>query len=109
MLGADVGDKVTVVAPEANVTPAGILPRLKRFTVVGIFEVGMYEYDRGVALLHLDDAAKLFMLDAMVSGVRLKLDDMFLAPQITRELAATLPRPITSATGPGSTPTSSGP
>lgn len=91
MLGANVGDKVTVVTPQANVTPAGILPRLKRFTVVGVFEVGMYEYDRGVALLHLDDAAKLLMLDAMVSGVRLKLDDMFLAPQITRELAATLP------------------
>lgn len=91
MLGAGVGDKVTVVTPEANVTPAGIMPRLKRFTVVGIFEVGMYEYDRGVALLHLDDAAKLLMLNEMVSGVRLKLDDLFLAPQLTRELAAALP------------------
>lgn len=91
MLGVGPGDKVTVVTPEANVTPAGILPRLKRFTVVGIFEVGMYEYDRGVALMHLDDAAKLFMLDGAVSGVRLKLDDMFRAPQLSRELAAQLP------------------
>lgn len=91
MLGVGLGDRVTVITPQANVTPAGILPRLKRFTVVGVFEVGMYEYDRGIALMHLEDAAKLFMLDGTVSGVRLKLDDMFRAPQLSRELTAQLP------------------
>jgi lipoprotein-releasing system permease protein len=91
VLGARPGDKITVVTPQANVTPAGVLPRLRRFTVVGIFEVGMYEYDRGVAMVHLDDAARLFLLDDAVSGVRLKLSDMFLAPRVTRELAEELP------------------
>ncbi|VAW76967.1 Lipoprotein releasing system transmembrane protein LolC/LolE, partial [hydrothermal vent metagenome] len=86
-LGARVGDSITVVTPQANFSPAGILPRLRRFHVVGIFEVGMYEYDRGVALVHMDDAARLFRLGDKVSGVRLKLEDLFQAPRIARELA----------------------
>lgn len=90
-LGLDMGDKVTVVSPKGSVTPAGTLPRLKRFTVVGIFEVGMYEYDRSLALVHLQDAAKLFQLDDRVSGVRLKLDDMFEARRVAIELARGLP------------------
>lgn len=89
-LGVWRGDKVTLIAPQATVTPAGILPRLKRFTVVGVFEIGMYEYDNALALLDLEDAAKLYRLDGGVSGVRLKLDDMMRAPRISRELAASL-------------------
>jgi lipoprotein-releasing system permease protein len=87
VLGVGVGDKVTLVTPQVNVTPAGILPRLKRLTVSGIFQVGMGEYDRGVAILHIDDAAKLMRLENGVSGVRLKLDDLYLAPQVSREIA----------------------
>ena len=90
-LGAWVGDKVTLVTPQATVTPAGILPRLKRFTVVGIFEVGMYEYDNGLAVLDLQDAAKLFRLGDGVSGIRLKLDDLLRAPAIAYELSRSLP------------------
>jgi lipoprotein-releasing system permease protein len=87
VLGLNVGDKVTLVTPQVNVTPAGIMPRLKRFNVVGIFEVGMGDYDRGVALLHIEDAAKLMRLGDAVTGVRLKLDDLYLAPQVSRDLA----------------------
>jgi len=85
-LGVLVGDKVTVISPQVNSTPAGIVPRLRRFTVVGIFQVGMYEYDRNMALIHIEDAAKLFRLDNAVSGLRIKLDDLFNAPQITRSM-----------------------
>lgn len=89
-LGAMVGDKVTVISPQVNSTPAGIIPRLRRFTVSGIFEVGMYEYDRNMAIIHIDDAARLFRMNNSVSGLRLKLDDLFNAPQITHELAGKL-------------------
>ncbi|MCW8943652.1 MAG: lipoprotein-releasing ABC transporter permease subunit [Sedimenticola sp.] len=91
LLGVSVGDKVTVVTPQIRVTPAGAMPRLKRFTVSGIFEVGMGEYDRGLALIHMQDAAKLLKMDQGVTGVRLKLDDLYLAPQVSRELAKSLP------------------
>jgi lipoprotein-releasing system permease protein len=87
VLGVGVGEKVTLVTPQINVTPAGIMPRLKRFDVVGIFEVGMGDYDRGVAILHIQDAAKLMRLGEAVSGVRLKLDDLYLAPELSRDLA----------------------
>jgi lipoprotein-releasing system permease protein len=86
-LGVSVGDRVTVISPQLNTTPAGILPRLRRFTVVGFFKVGMYEYDRNMAVMHLADAAKLFRLAGSVSGLRLKLDDLFKAPVIARTLA----------------------
>jgi lipoprotein-releasing system permease protein len=89
-LGVMVGNKVTVISPQINSTPAGILPRLKRFTVIGIFKVGMYEYDRNMAIIHIDDAAKLFRLGDAVSGLRLKLDDLFNAPKITQSLAKKL-------------------
>ena len=91
VLGVGVGDKVTVITPEANVTPVGVLPRHKRFDVVGIFAAGMYEYDRGLALINLDDAATLFRMDGAVSGVRLKLEDLFQAPRIVQEIAGELP------------------
>ena len=91
-LGLMVGDKVTVITPQATVTPAGVLPRLKRFNVVGIFKAGMYEYDRGLALVHVVDAGKLFQYpDGAVNGVRLKLRDLFQAPRLARQLAARLP------------------
>lgn len=89
-LGVELNDKITVVTPELQVTPAGLLPRLKRFTVVGIFSVGMAEYDRSMALLNIKDAAKLVRLGDAVTGVRLRLDDMWQAPQIARELALSL-------------------
>ena len=84
ILGVNVGEKVTMVTPSANVTPAGVAPRLKRFTVVGIFYVGMYEYDSTMALIHLSDAQRLFRMKGKVTGVRAKLNDLFAAP-ITRE------------------------
>src|SRR3990172_4371656 len=90
-LGVGMGDKVTLVTPQANIGPAGILPRLKRFTVVGIFHVGNNEYDGALALLHIDDAAKLFQMPGQVSGIRLKLDDIFAAPAVARELRESLP------------------
>ena len=89
-LGVLVGDKVTVVAPRASVTPAGILPRLRRFVVAGIFEVSHAQYDSALALVHLQDGARLFGLKDKISGLRLKLDDMFAAPRVSRELAQVL-------------------
>jgi lipoprotein-releasing system permease protein len=90
-LGARLGSKVTVIAPQGTVTPAGILPRLKQFTVVGIFEVDMNIYDAGLALINMDDAAKLYRMGDQVSGVRLKLHDLFAAPRVAQELSASLP------------------
>jgi len=90
-LGVGVGDKLTVITPQATVTLAGILPRIKRFTVSGIFEVGMYEYDRSVALINMRDAALLFNLGDGITGVRLKLADMDQAPLLARTLQAELP------------------
>jgi lipoprotein-releasing system permease protein len=89
-IGAGAGERVVLIAPQGQVTPAGILPRIKQFKVVGVFEVGMYEFDAGLALIHLQDAQKLYRMDDRVSGVRLKLTDLFLAPQVSRELVRTL-------------------
>ena len=85
-LGARAEDKVRLIAPQGLVTPAGILPRLKQFTVVGIFEVGMFEYDSGLALIHLEDAQKLYGMGNSASGVRLKLHDLFQAREVTHDL-----------------------
>jgi lipoprotein-releasing system permease protein len=89
-LGVFVGDRVTLIAPQGVVTPAGVVPRLKTFTVVGLFEVGMYEYDSGLALIHLADAQRLYRMDDRVTGVRLKLDDLFQAPRVARLLVGSL-------------------
>ncbi len=93
LLGVTRGDKVTLIIPQVSVTPIGILPRLKRFTVVGLFEVGMYEYDRGTAYIHMADAQRLYGLGTHVTGVRLKLGDMFQAPAVTQKLLSGLSQP----------------
>src|ERR1043166_5327308 len=83
-LGVRPGDSVVLITPQGTVTPAGTLPRVKSFRVVGVFEVGMFEFDSGLALIDLADAQKLYRLGDEVSGVRLKLDDLFAAPRIDR-------------------------
>ncbi|OGA19917.1 MAG: cell division protein FtsX [Betaproteobacteria bacterium RIFCSPLOWO2_02_FULL_65_24] len=88
------GQRVTMIAPQGLVTPAGLLPRLKQFTVVGIFEVGMFEYDSGLALIHLDDAKLLFQLGEQVSGVRLRLEDLFESRAVARDLGTSLGRDV---------------
>jgi lipoprotein-releasing system permease protein len=93
-LGVLTGDKVALIAPQGMVTPAGVIPRLKQFTVVGLFEVGMFEYDSGLALVHLEDAQKLYQMGAMVSGVRLRLDDLFAARSVARDLMGRLGRDL---------------
>ncbi|MCK5521799.1 MAG: lipoprotein-releasing ABC transporter permease subunit [Thiomargarita sp.] len=82
-------DKITLIVPQASVTPVGLLPRMKRFTVQGIFSVGMHEYDSGFVLLHLEDMAKLLRMPTeSVHGLNIKLDDMFLAKPFNRQLQA---------------------
>ena len=85
-LGVYEGDRVTVITPQASVTAVGVMPRLRRFKVVGVFEVGMHEYDSAMAYMHLEDAAKLFSYGDKINGVRLKLADLFEAPRITRDI-----------------------
>ncbi len=85
-----VGDKVVLIAPQGQVTPAGILPRLRQFTVVGIFAVDHYEYDSGLALVDMEDAQKLYRMGESVTGVRLKLKDLFQAQAVSRELSRSL-------------------
>jgi lipoprotein-releasing system permease protein len=85
-MGVYEGEKVTLITPQANVTPVGVLPRLRRFTVVGVFEAGMHQFDRSMAIIHVKDAQKLFGMDDRVNGLRLKMDDMFNARLITYEL-----------------------
>ncbi len=83
-LGVYEGDRITVITPQASITAVGVMPRLRRFRVVGVFEVGMHQYDSAMAYMHLEDAAKLFSYDEKVNGVRLKFTDLFDAPRITR-------------------------
>jgi len=89
-LGVAPGDKLTLIAPQGLVTPAGILPRLKQFTVAGVFEVGMFEYDSGLALINIEDAQKLYSMAGLVSGVRLKLRDLFRSREVARDLIGRL-------------------
>ncbi|MBK5942296.1 lipoprotein-releasing ABC transporter permease subunit [Halorhodospira halophila] len=90
-LGARIGDRITVITPEARVSVAGITPRMRRFTLTGIFEVGMHEYDRTLAIAHIGDMARVQGMGDAVSGIRLKLDDMMAAPWLAREVANELP------------------
>jgi len=84
------GDQVTLIAPGGQVTPAGVVPRLKQFTVVGTFESGHYEYDSALAMIHEQDAAKVFRLEGP-TGIRLKLRDLNIAREVADQLATTLP------------------
>ena len=86
-LGVRPGDKVDLMIPQASVTPAGVVPRFRRFTVSGTFEIGMYEFDRGLVLIHLADAQALYRLGDSVTGVRLKLHDLFKAPRVARDIS----------------------
>jgi lipoprotein-releasing system permease protein len=86
-LGVSVGQTVILMTPEGSATPAGFVPRQRRFTVAGIFESGMYEYDRGLALTHMSDAAKMYRLGERITGIRLALDDPFAAPSLVRDVA----------------------
>jgi len=84
-LQVNVGDKVTLVLADAALTPAGIVPRVKRLTVQGIFEVG-YEYDNSLAFIHLADAQKIYRLDNKVTGINATLDNLYVAPRIGQEI-----------------------
>jgi lipoprotein-releasing system permease protein len=90
LLGVSIGDKVVLMAPQGQFTPTGVVPRIKQFKVVGLFQIGMYEYDAGLALIHMDDAAKLYRMGDNVSGLRLKLGDLFDAPEMSAKLARSL-------------------
>jgi lipoprotein-releasing system permease protein len=86
-LGVGPGSKLTLIAPQGLVTPAGVAPRVRQFEVVGIFDAGVIQYDSGLALIHLEDAQALYRMGEAVSGVRLRIKDLFAAPRVTRELA----------------------
>ncbi|WP_036596386.1 lipoprotein-releasing ABC transporter permease subunit [Ottowia thiooxydans] len=88
-LGVSEGDQVTLIAPSGQVTPAGVVPRLKQMTVVGTFNSGHYEYDSALAMLHIEDAERIFRLEGP-TGIRLKLRDLNLARQVTEQLAGTV-------------------
>jgi lipoprotein-releasing system permease protein len=86
-LGVKLGQTVVLMAPEGSFTPAGFEVRRRRFTVAGIFDSGMYEYDRGLALIHMTDAARLYQMGDDITGLRLALDDPFLAHMLVRTVA----------------------
>ncbi len=90
-LGVRVGDKVMLIAPQGSITPAGMMPRLKQFRVVGLFEIGMAPYDNSLALINIHDAQKLFQLGDAVTGISTKLHDIDQAPAVARELQKVLP------------------
>jgi len=86
-LQVEPGDRLTLMVAEGNVTPAGMAPRMRRFTVVGLFDAGMYEFDRGLALVNLQDAQRLMRLGGAVSGLRYAIEDPLAAPRWIRDLA----------------------
>jgi lipoprotein-releasing system permease protein len=86
-LRASIGDKITVILAEGIVTPAGVVPRTKRFTVTGIYRVGMYEFDRRLAFMNIKDSQRLFRMSDNVSGIRLSVTDIFDASQVVRRVA----------------------
>ncbi len=85
-LGVSVGDRVTLIAPKGKISPAGLLPRMRRFEVSGVFEMDMHEYDSGIALIHLADAARLLETDGGVTGLRLSLEEIYRAPLVSQQL-----------------------
>ncbi|MCL2872191.1 MAG: lipoprotein-releasing ABC transporter permease subunit [Betaproteobacteria bacterium] len=90
MLGVGMGDDVVVIIPQGLATPAGTMPRLRSFKVVGVFNIGMYEFDSGLAFINIEDAQRLYRMGG-VSGVRLKVDDLLQVAKIRKELAQQLP------------------
>jgi lipoprotein-releasing system permease protein len=90
-LGVQLGQKIMLIAPQGLITPAGMMPRLKQFRVVGIFEIGMAPYDDNLALINISDAQKLFQMGDAVTGISAKLRDIDLAPQVASEIQRQLP------------------
>jgi len=90
-LGVRLNDKILLITPQGLITPAGMMPRLKQFRVVGIFEIGMAPYDNNLALINLSDAQKLYQFGTAVTGISAKLRDIDLAPQVAKELQSQLP------------------
>jgi len=88
IIGAGMGDKVTLVTPSVNVTPAGVAPRMKRFTVTGIFQVGHNIYDTSLGIVHMEDAARLLRMKGRATGVRAQVEDLFEAPLVRQQLQA---------------------
>jgi lipoprotein-releasing system permease protein len=86
-----VGDRLTLISPQGQVTPAGLMPRLKQFTVVGIFSLDHNEYDSGLALVRMEDAQVLYRMEDRVSGIRLKVRDIDRAPEVARDISPLLP------------------
>ncbi len=93
-LDAELGDKVTVTLAQGIVTPFGVMPTTKRFTVTGIYRVGMYEFDRRLAFINMDDAQALFRLGDAVTGIRLAVADLYRAPEVAREVALAFGEPV---------------
>ena len=89
-LGATVGDKVVLMSPSGQATPVGTMPRMKQFKLVGLFEMGYQSYDSGLALVHMQDAAKLYRMGDKITGLRIKLDDPFLTNEVAPAIAAKL-------------------
>ena len=89
-IGASVGEKVTLIIPQANLTPAGLIPRLKQFKVIGIFDVG-YQYNANYAFINIKDASKLFQMGNSVTGIQLKLKNLYQAPALTTYLNKHMP------------------
>ncbi len=91
-LGARVGQSILLITPQGQITPAGMLPRLKQFHVVGIFEIGMSPYDNALALIHMSDAQKLYRMGESVTGISARLNDLDRAPRVAADLESNLPR-----------------
>ncbi len=89
-LGATVGEKVVLMSPSGQATPVGTMPRMKQFKLVGLFEMGYQNYDSGLALIHMEDAAKLYRMGDKITGLRLKLDDPFLTSEVAPAIATKL-------------------
>ncbi len=89
-IGAKVGDRVVVIVAQGDVTPVGVMPRMRAFEVVGIIAVGMYEYDRRIALFSMQDVAKLSRMGDDITGIRLNVADMYAAPRVVRDSAGAL-------------------
>ena len=89
-IGAKVGDRVVVIVPQGDVTPIGVMPRMRAFEVVGIIAVGMYEYDRRIALFDMRDVGKLLRMGQEITGIRLNVSNMYAAPRVVRDSAMAL-------------------